>query len=369
MFVYCLVLMKFSHWLAILVGSGTGLAIGLCTEYFTSSRPVYRIIEASNSGPATNLITGLSVGFLSCCAPVALIAIAIASTTWIGGPEDGVYCIALAAVAMLSTVGISMSVEAYAPIVDNARGICQMSGCEQDSRSVIFGLSGMGTASAVIGKGFAAGSAALTTLALLAAYAQAVLASTPPIEFSILNPTLLIGLFIGSMIPCVVAALTMTSVGYAASQMVAEIRRQFHEIPGLLQGRAGVKPDIASCTEISATAALKEMVLPGLLAILAPLLMGFVFGPVALGGMLLGALITGFIMALFMSTSGSAWDSAKNYMELGLIESSPPGSAAHKAALVGDAVGDPFKDTAGPALNILIKLMSIVALLIAPLIA
>ena len=347
-------------WLAVVCGSAGGIAIGLITEYYTGSTPIVKIAESGQTGPATVMITGLSVGMQSVVAPIACLALIIFFSTQL----TGLYGVGIAAVGMLSTVGITMAIDAYGPVADNAGGIAEMAGMPSETREITDELDEQGNTTAAIGKGFAIGAAALAALAIIAAFVATVSSNREePLELLLSNPMVLIGMFIGGAIPFLIASITMTAVGDAAFEMINEIRRQFKEIPGLLEGNA--EPDTAKCVDIATAAALKKMLIPGVIAVSAPPLVGFGLGAESLGGMLAGGLLACVLMALFMANAGGAWDNAKKYIEKGNLGGK--GTDTHSAAVVGDTVGDPFKDTSGPSMNILINVMAIVSLVIAPL--
>lgn len=362
MVIFSLVIIKtltgeLSVFWALLSGLIAGVVIGLATEYYTSdaNKPTQTVAAAAQTGSATNIISGLSLGFLSTTIPVLAVVAAIYIAYWFAD----IYGVAIAAVGMLSTLGITLATDTYGPVADNAAGIAEMAEMGSEIRERAEELDAVGNTTAAVGKGFAIGSAALTALVLLISFGQAVGLES----VNLLSTKTVIGLFIGGLLPFVFTALTMKAVGKAAGLMVEEVRRQFREIMGLMEGTA--EPEYSKCVAISTNAALKQMILPGVLAVLAPVLIGWLLGPESLAGMLAGAIVTGFLLAVFMANAGGAWDNAKKFIEAGNFGGK--GSEAHKAAVIGDTVGDPFKDTAGPALNILIKLMAIVSIVIAPL--
>jgi K(+)-stimulated pyrophosphate-energized sodium pump len=364
---------------SVIGGLIVGWALGKCAEYYTSDqfRPVKKIADQSETGPATTVLGGISTGMISVGASIALILIGIGVAYWggtmgfsetafggLGEEFGGIYGIAVAAIGMLATTGVVVSVDAYGPIADNAGGIAEMAELDPSVRQVTDALDSLGNTTAAVAKGFAVGSAALTALALFKSFEFAIFDADPSavLNLNIGEVEVFIGLFIGAGLPFVFAALTIDAVGRAAQKMIEEVRRQFREIPGLREGKPGVAPDSARCVEISTEASLKEMIIPGALAVVVPLVVGFISVD-ALGGLLAGALVTGFALAIFMANSGGAWDNAKKYIEAG--HHGGKGGDPHKAAVVGDTVGDPFKDTSGPAMNILLKVMTIVSLVFA----
>ena len=346
-------------WVAVLVGSVGGIVVGLITEYYTGGKPVEKIAKDGETGSATVLISGLATGMQSVAIPV----LTIVSIIFISNIYAGLYGVGIAAVGMLSTVGITMAIDAYGPVADNAGGIAEMSEMGKETREITDSLDEVGNTTAAIGKGFAISAAALAALALISAYIEKISISDESFVLAINDPLVLCGMFLGGIFPFLVSSMTMTAVGDAAFDMIKEIRRQFKEIPGLLEGKA--RPDTARCVDIATRAALRKMIAPGALAVLSPVIIGFLLGPKALGGMLGGALICCVMMALMMSNAGGAWDNAKKFVEKGNFGGK--GSEVHKAAVVGDTVGDPLKDTSGPSMNILINVMAIVSLVIAPL--